>query len=95
MRDCVYLGQAPAYEDCAQVGADDYYPRAKTECERYIQVIRQHCGEEPEGARLGIKSAPHDFGTYLEVVCYFDTDNAASCDYAFHLEAQAPATWEG
>ena len=66
----------------------------RAECKRYIELIRQVCGEEPEGARLAIKSNPHDFGTYLDVVCWYDDDNEEAADYAWGLESMAPATWD-
>ena len=61
----------------------------------YILLIRQKLGQEPEGSWLSTKSFPHDFGTYYDVVCYFNTDIEASVDYAYRCEAETPATWEG
>jgi hypothetical protein len=95
MRDYLTLGSTPSDEDCAQVGAPDYYGRARDECRRFIDLIRRHLGPEPEGARLDITSFPHDSGEYLEVVCYFDTDVRDAVDYAYRCESDAPATWEG
>ncbi len=95
MREYLALGPAPCDEDCAQVGQPDYRERVREECRRFILLIRQKLGPEPEGARLSTKSFPHDFGTYYEVVCWFDTDIEASVEYAYRCEAQTPATWEG
>jgi hypothetical protein len=58
----------PLYVDTQE----DYMPRARAECQRFIALLRRKCGPEPEGARLAVKSFLHDFGDYLEVVCYFD-----------------------
>jgi hypothetical protein len=49
---------------------------------------------EPTGARLAVKSFLHDFGDYLEVVCYFDENLPDSVEYALHCEANLPATWD-
>lgn len=95
MHDFITLGTAPCDEPCAQVGQPDYDERAREECRRFILLIRQKLGPEPEGAWLSTKSFPHDFGTYCEVVCYFNTEINASVDYASRCEAETPATWEG
>jgi hypothetical protein len=68
MKDFVCLGPSPCDEDSVSVGEDDYHARARMECQRDIQLIRQVMGPEPEGARLSIKSFPHDFGVYVEVI---------------------------
>ena len=95
MRDFLSIGSSPCDEPCAQVGQRDYDEKAQEECRRFIELIRRTLGPEPEGARLAIKSFPHDFGDYLEVVCYFTTEITASVDYAYRCEAETPATWEG
>lgn len=92
-RDTVYIGSTPCNEDCAQVGAPDYEIRAKEECRRFIALLRDTFGPEPEGARLRIKSNPHDFGYYYEVVCDFDPYNEAAAEYAYRCESDAPETW--
>lgn len=94
MRDYINIGSTPCDEDCAQVGSRDYARRAKKECEEFVRLIRKVCGTEPEGARLATKSFEHDFGTYYEVVCWFDDTIPDSIDYAFHVEANTPLTWK-
>jgi hypothetical protein len=94
MRDYLTLGSAPCGEDCAQVGQPNYHERARHECQRFIDLIHRTVGPEPEGARLAIKSFPHDFGSYDEVICYFNTEIKASVDYAYRCESEAPTTWE-
>lgn len=93
MQDVVWLGPAPAEEDCVQAGSDDYARRAREECRRYIEAIRKVCGPEPEGARLTIKSQPHDFGSYLEVAVTFDGNNEQAAAYAAKCDEKAPKTW--
>jgi hypothetical protein len=95
MRDYISIGPAPADEQCAQLGADDYYELVMEQCRRFREVIRKHIGPEPKGAELKIKSFPHDFGTYYEVVCYYDDAYPDAVDYAFRCEAESPLTWEG
>jgi hypothetical protein len=95
MRDFLSIGSSPWDEPCAQVGQPDYDEKAREECRRFIDVIRRHLGPEPDGARLAFRSFPHDFGDYLEVVCWFDTAIPASVEYAYRCESETPATWEG
>jgi hypothetical protein len=94
MRDFIEIGSSPAEEDCAQVGQPDFREKATEEMRRFIELIRKALGPEPEGAKLAIKWFPHDFGTYGEVVCYFDDDNEKARDYAFKCEVEAPSKWE-
>jgi hypothetical protein len=95
MRDFITLGPTPTEEDCAQVGTSEYYDQARKECRRFIELLRTTFGPEPAGTLLRMKAFDHDFGTYHEVVCYYDTDIPESVDYAFRCEAETPKTWEG
>ena len=92
-RDFIDVGSAPSEEDCAQVGSPDYHARARPECIRYIALLRQTFGPEPPQASLRVKSNPHDFGSYLSVVCYFDDDDEESANYAYRCEEAPPTTW--
>jgi hypothetical protein len=88
------VGSAPYIEDCAQLGAADYYDRARRECRAYIGQLRRLLGPEPPGARLKTKANAHDFGTYLSVVCQYETDNQAAMQYAFRCESDGPEEWD-
>jgi len=94
MKDFINIGPTPPAEDCAQVCSENYPQKARAECRRYIKVIREKLGEEPEGARLAIKSFPHEFNTYYEVVCYYESENIKARDYAFGIEDNGPLTWD-
>ena len=90
----VEIGSAPCDEDCLQLGEPNCTPEnQKTECFRFIELIRKVCGKEPPGARLMIKGNEHDFGRYYEVCCSYIDD--LSEDYAFHIESHAPTKWTG
>jgi hypothetical protein len=93
MKDYISIGSVPCNEDCAQVGQSDYMDKSRKECNRFIELIRKALGEEPGGARLAIKGFPHDFGTYHEVVCWYDDNNTAATDYAFRCESDSPQNW--
>lgn len=88
------IGSAPCDEDCVQVNKEgDYHDAMKAECRRFLELVRKKLGPEPPGARLAIKSNPHDFGTYYNVVCYFDDLDDEARAYAFRCESDAPRTW--
>ena len=93
-RDYLDIGPSPAEEDCVQLGDPDYREKAIPECRRFIDLIRKKLGNEPAGAKLAIKANNHDFGTYHEVVCYYDDEIPESEEYAFNVEANAPTKWE-
>ena len=95
MRECISIGPVPAEENCQQVGMPEYDAIvARKECERFIRHIRAAIGNEPEGASLKIKSNPHDFGNYLDVVCYFDDMNDEAANYAYRAESnEVPSRW--
>ncbi len=93
-RDYMELGPAPCEEDCVQVTRKGgYLLKMREECLRFIELIRKKLGPEPEGARLSVKSNPHDFGTYLDVVCYYDDEDDEARRYAYRCEREAPRTW--
>ncbi|MFH1141963.1 MAG: hypothetical protein V1724_09980 [Chloroflexota bacterium] len=94
MRDYVSIGSSPCDEECVQVNErGDYHDAMKTECRRFLDLIRKKLGPEPPGAHLGIKGNPHDFGTYYEVVCYYDDGDEEAAEYAYRCESDAPRTW--
>jgi len=94
MNDFIDVGSSPTHEDCAQVGTDDYHHRARRECRTYIGELRRIFGEEPEGARLSVRSNPHDFGAYLSVVCHYDPNIQGAIEYAFRCESEGPDEWD-
>ena len=94
MRDYLNIGSSPACEDCAQVGSDYYFDRSRIELRAFRNELIRVFGEPPFGAELRIKAFPHDFGTYHEVVCYFDDNEPESMEYAFRMENHAPENWD-
>lgn len=95
MRDYLGIGPTPPEEQCAQIGAKDYdyHVMGRFECELYKKVLVEAMGEPPEGARLKIKSNYHEFGTYYEVVCWYEDSFQAAIEYAFKCESEGPTHW--
>ena len=93
IRDYIEVGATPCDEDCEQLGPGYDPAKARAECKAFIGQIRRELGLEPDGARLTVRSNPHDFGTYIEVACVFDDENEAASDYAFKCESTSP-NWD-
>jgi hypothetical protein len=95
MRDYIEIGSTPCEESCQQVGTASYNATmARKECHAFRDQIRRTLGFEPDGAELRIKGFAHDFGTYHEVVCYYDDEKPESVEYAFRCESDAPINWD-
>ena len=88
------MGAVPVRESFAQVGETAYAERALLECQRYMALLRQAIGPEPEGARLHIRRSGLDSGRYLEVVVEYDDENVVARAYAIRCDREAPTRWE-
>jgi len=95
IRDYEYieLGPVPAGEDCVQVGDPEYNALARNECLRYIELLLQKFPTDNTNNFFSIKKFTHDFGSYYEVVCNFDSSDIDSVDFAYHVESNLPETW--
>jgi hypothetical protein len=93
-RDFLTIGPTPASEDCAGVGASDYYEKSRKECKAFAAQLLREFPDPPLGARIAIKTFPHDFGDYREVVVYYDDDCEDSVTYAFGIESKTPECWD-
>jgi len=98
MLDSIYIADTSPYgEDCVCIGEDDYIRRAKEEGNRFIAQIRKHYGKEPGNSYLDLKKNPHDFGTYISIEFYFDTENSEEVDYSLNVEGDVMnvlETWD-
>jgi hypothetical protein len=92
-RGIITLRPAPAAELCSKVGDTGYAEIAFLQCRRYITLLRQAIGPEPEGARLRVRRSDSDFDPYIDVVVEYDDQNAVAADYALRCERDAPTRW--
>lgn len=88
------MGSSPAEETCAQVGADNYDEQSIKECRAYLNQLGRQFGEPPAAGRFAIKSFPHDFGSYREVVVYYKFGDEESTIFAFKVDGDVPARWD-
>jgi hypothetical protein len=95
MLDYINIGSSPSSEPCAQLGTDNYPIQARKECTAFIHQLRRQFsdGDRPSNA-LKIKHFDHDFGTYMEVVCYFDDADEEAINFAFRCESNTPEYWD-
>lgn len=94
MRDYISIGSVPFEEDCIQVGKDNYHEMSRIECRVFIDQLTRIFGKGTENNKIRAKSFPHDFGSYLEVVVFFDDEDQDSLEYAFKVEGEFPAKWD-
>lgn len=95
MREYLELGPVPCDEKCEQVGPDCNYQRMALESREYAnQLARMFPGAEDAYCSFRVKSFPHDFGTYYEVVVRYDSDDENSAAFAFNVEENLPAEWD-
>lgn len=90
----IELGPVPAAEDCAQVGAADYYGQSRRECTAYARQLIRVFGQPPTGCHFGVKSFEHDFGTYREVCAFYDDASADGLAWAIRCENDLPEEWD-
>ena len=88
------LGSAPASETPIGVGTVEYAAHARLECERYLELVRQAIGPEPEGVTLRVSCSDHDLDPYSEVVVEYDDANTAARAYAIRCDREAPTSWD-
>lgn len=92
--DYISIGSTPFEEPCAQVGSDDYEKNSRIESKVFINQLLRVFGEPPTGVSIRVKTFPHDFGSYREVVVYYDDENQGAVDYAYNIEANTPSNWD-
>jgi len=91
--DFVALGNAPTEEARLRAGSDHF--EQVDQCLRYIALLRERMGREPDGADFGVSGfAVPDGGNVYEVVCHYRTNNATAINYAYKAIAHIPAHWD-
>ena len=95
MRDYYEIGATPIEEECASVGQADYARRARIECRALInQLYRELPADAADFIELRIKAHGHDFGTYYEVVAYFDDEDEHAESLAMQAGDNLPYQWD-
>ena len=90
MRDFLTLGPTPSGESCEQVGEGYDRGHAVAECRTFVRQLQRLWPE----TSFGVKGFPHDFGTYLEVVVWFDTSEKEEREAAYDVVNATPENWD-
>lgn len=91
----IWIGPTPADEPCLQVGSPEYSTiAARAECAEFARQLTELCPPPADTvARFGIRTERHDFGSYHEVVAYFDPDDRRTVEWAYSAEALDVPHW--
>jgi hypothetical protein len=92
--DAIPLGTVPSHESSAKIGQAGYAEIAFLQCRRFIVLLRDMIGREPDGARLRVRRAEPAFDPYMEVVVEYDDQNKVARAYAMRCEREAPKRWK-
>ena len=95
MKDYFEIGPTPCSEDCAQVGSENFRLIASIEMEAYIDQLYRMFGEKIENSSIsfGKKWFNHDFGSYGEVVVFYDDDDP-NAHLIYEIERELPEFWD-
>ena len=96
MIDYMEIGSSPTDEHCAQLGSDEYAVLSRIELNAYVHQLERmfpHV-KETDSLKFAVKRFNHDFGTYAEVVIYFDTANDFEYNCAIDIEHNLPSNWD-
>lgn len=91
--DVIPLGTVPFHESSAQIGQTGYAEIAFWQCRRFIVLLRDVIGLEPQGARLRVRRSEQAFDPYIDVVVEYDDQNNVARAYAMRCERDAPQRW--
>jgi len=84
--DFISIGPVPNAEPCVQLGHNDYLKYSRMELQVYINQLKREYGPTAI-CRLSSKSFPHEFGTYHEIVIWYDATIDASVEEAYKYES--------
>lgn len=97
MKEHITLGSSPVGEVCAQVGSPNYEARSIDECETYKKQLARRFEEVHQRktlCTLRVKSFPHDFGSYLEVIVEYNPLIHDEVAEALWFEGHLPEIWD-
>lgn len=97
MTEFLNIGPTPYDEPCVQVGSENYESLSRRECQIFAdQCLRELRKQFGESLAVAVRSKlfPHDFGSYREVVVYYDPYSSESVEQAFWIESADIAEWD-
>lgn len=91
MRDYIEIGTTPCNESCCQVGRDNYSKYGLLEAREFKRMLKSIYADKLDLVTFSIKTFPHDFGSYYDVVVYYDNDEGMN--EAYEIEDSYPTDW--
>jgi hypothetical protein len=89
MREYLELGPVPSNEECYQTGKDDYI-LIRSEASIYKKQLERMFPD----LWFSVKAFDHEFGTYCEVVVYYNPDDEAEVNKVYEVESNLPQNWD-
>ena len=87
------LGNVPINEDKLDVAMPNYRLMVLQSCNKYMDLLRNTFGKEPDGSKLDIEAFDCDSGVCFEVSYRYDESNNDAIEYARKCQEEAPKTW--
>lgn len=94
MRKYFSIGPVPANENFPKENSPNYHSIARQNCDRFVKLIRNVVGVEPDETELVVRSFDSKFGTYYDVGCFFDNEIPESVEYIDDIQLLVPDTWD-
>lgn len=88
------LGPCPIDEEPCQVGEENYYIKARTQCYKFVCLLEKLFTDKPKNVKFSYCEFPHEFGSYLETIIMFDSIDPKSKEFALFVESNLPEKWE-
>jgi len=92
----IEIGYAPCFEATLDNSERSFSAKALAETMRFLSLIREFCGSEPEKARLLVEQVLLD-DCYIvpTVICEFDNSDQIATEYALWVRDNCPLYWDG
>lgn len=97
MKDFITIGPTPLAEPCSQMGKSYYKEFSIMEIKAFINQCKRTVSKEFNMnylPKISSKTFTHDFGSYQEVVVYYDNNNEKQVEQAYWLEAHTDEFWD-
>jgi len=93
MIDYLEIETTPSEESCVQVKSNEpYMTEMRKEAQRYAAMLKKRFAD-CDKVSIGIKTNPHDLGSYLSIKIKFDDSDDIAGQQAYHIENNLPQYW--
>lgn len=94
MKQFLPIGCTPFDEDCTQVNPNvDYKPKMQKECDVYKRQLSREFKLIGD-MKFAVKWETSDFGSYAEVVVYYNDKSEEESHLAYTIEKYSSSHWD-